>query len=148
MPTVIYQVGDDISTDVIYPGRFMATVLPTETPAPRRKAWPMLAFITATGVVAWAVLHFTSHPMGMPKQNQAEPPAVEMMLPAPSVTAQTEQDRADDAFYKSQQGEMKTDETSGAGKDAGSSAKTPRTTGMNPKPDNAEGLSRLAHLAR
>lgn len=30
--TVIYQVGDDISTDVIYPGRFMATVLPTETP--------------------------------------------------------------------------------------------------------------------
>ncbi len=33
MPTVIYQVGDDISTDVIYPGRFMATVLPTETPA-------------------------------------------------------------------------------------------------------------------
>jgi 3-isopropylmalate dehydratase small subunit len=33
MPTVIYQVGDDVSTDVIYPGRFMATVLPTETPA-------------------------------------------------------------------------------------------------------------------
>ena len=32
MATVIYQVGDDISTDVIYPGRFMATVLPTETP--------------------------------------------------------------------------------------------------------------------
>ncbi len=24
--------GDDISTDVIYPGRFMATVLPSETP--------------------------------------------------------------------------------------------------------------------
>ena len=32
MPTVIYQVGDDLSTDVIYPGRYMATVLPTETP--------------------------------------------------------------------------------------------------------------------
>jgi 3-isopropylmalate/(R)-2-methylmalate dehydratase small subunit len=32
MATVIYKVGDDISTDVIYPGRFMATVLPTETP--------------------------------------------------------------------------------------------------------------------
>ncbi|MGE5340008.1 MAG: 3-isopropylmalate dehydratase [Candidatus Omnitrophota bacterium] len=29
---VIYKVGDDISTDIIYPGRFMATVLPTETP--------------------------------------------------------------------------------------------------------------------
>ena len=33
MPLVVYTVGDDISTDVIYPGRFMATVLPTETPA-------------------------------------------------------------------------------------------------------------------
>ena len=26
------KLGDDISTDIIYPGRFMATVLPTETP--------------------------------------------------------------------------------------------------------------------
>lgn len=32
MPKVIYKFGDDISTDAIYPGRFMATVLPTETP--------------------------------------------------------------------------------------------------------------------
>src|SRR5208283_3861971 len=32
MANVVYHVGDDISTDVIYPGRFMATVLPTETP--------------------------------------------------------------------------------------------------------------------
>jgi 3-isopropylmalate dehydratase small subunit len=32
MATVVYAVGDDISTDVIYPGRFMATVLPGETP--------------------------------------------------------------------------------------------------------------------
>ena len=32
MATVIYKLGDDISTDIIYPGRFMATVLPTETP--------------------------------------------------------------------------------------------------------------------
>lgn len=32
MATVVYKVGNDISTDVIYPGRFMATVLPTETP--------------------------------------------------------------------------------------------------------------------
>ncbi|MFI5175219.1 MAG: 3-isopropylmalate dehydratase [Terriglobia bacterium] len=29
---VILKLGDDISTDVIYPGRFMATVLPVETP--------------------------------------------------------------------------------------------------------------------
>ena len=32
MPTVIYKTGDDVSTDVIYPGRYMATVLPNETP--------------------------------------------------------------------------------------------------------------------
>jgi 3-isopropylmalate/(R)-2-methylmalate dehydratase small subunit len=32
MPKVLYTVGDDVSTDVIYPGRYMATVLPTETP--------------------------------------------------------------------------------------------------------------------
>lgn len=32
MGQVIYKLGDDISTDIIYPGRYMATVLPTETP--------------------------------------------------------------------------------------------------------------------
>jgi 3-isopropylmalate/(R)-2-methylmalate dehydratase small subunit len=32
MPRVIAKLGDDVSTDVIYPGRYMATVLPTETP--------------------------------------------------------------------------------------------------------------------
>ena len=29
---VILKLGDDVSTDIIYPGRFMATVLPAETP--------------------------------------------------------------------------------------------------------------------
>ncbi len=29
---VVFTVGADVSTDIIYPGRFMATVLPTETP--------------------------------------------------------------------------------------------------------------------
>ena len=32
MATVVYKVSDDVSTDVIYPGRYMATVLPAETP--------------------------------------------------------------------------------------------------------------------
>ncbi|MCS6906910.1 MAG: 3-isopropylmalate dehydratase [Anaerolineales bacterium] len=32
MPKVVLLLGDDISTDHIYPGRFMATVLPSETP--------------------------------------------------------------------------------------------------------------------
>ena len=29
---VVLKLGDDVSTDAIYPGRFMATVLPSETP--------------------------------------------------------------------------------------------------------------------
>ena|SRR5688572_15435048 len=32
MAHVVLKLGDDISTDIIYPGRFMATVLPMETP--------------------------------------------------------------------------------------------------------------------
>lgn len=32
MPKVVLKLEDNISTDIIYPGRFMATVLPTETP--------------------------------------------------------------------------------------------------------------------
>ena len=32
MATVVLKLGDDVSTDMIYPGRFMATVLPDETP--------------------------------------------------------------------------------------------------------------------
>ncbi len=32
MAQAISKLGDDVSTDVIYPGRYMATVLPSETP--------------------------------------------------------------------------------------------------------------------
>jgi len=32
MAAVVLAIGDDVSTDVIYPGRYMATVLPAETP--------------------------------------------------------------------------------------------------------------------
>ncbi len=32
MPRVVLALGDDVSTDAIYPGRYMATVLPSETP--------------------------------------------------------------------------------------------------------------------
>ncbi|MFZ0426606.1 MAG: 3-isopropylmalate dehydratase small subunit [Acidobacteriota bacterium] len=32
MARVVLTLGDDISTDIIYPGRYMATVLPVETP--------------------------------------------------------------------------------------------------------------------
>ena len=33
MSKIVIKFGDDVSTDAIYPGRFMATVLPTETPS-------------------------------------------------------------------------------------------------------------------
>src|SRR5512138_3340376 len=32
MAKVVLKLADDVSTDIIYPGRYMATVLPTETP--------------------------------------------------------------------------------------------------------------------
>jgi 3-isopropylmalate/(R)-2-methylmalate dehydratase small subunit len=32
MANVVLKLGDDVSTDIIYPGRYMATVLPSETP--------------------------------------------------------------------------------------------------------------------
>jgi 3-isopropylmalate/(R)-2-methylmalate dehydratase small subunit len=32
MSKVVLKLGADVSTDIIYPGRFMATVLPSETP--------------------------------------------------------------------------------------------------------------------
>ncbi len=32
MAKVVLKLGDDVSTDIIYPGRYMATVLPAETP--------------------------------------------------------------------------------------------------------------------
>lgn len=32
MSSVVLRLGDNVSTDTIYPGRFMATVLPAETP--------------------------------------------------------------------------------------------------------------------
>lgn len=32
MAKVVLKLGSDVSTDILYPGRFMATVLPSETP--------------------------------------------------------------------------------------------------------------------
>jgi 3-isopropylmalate/(R)-2-methylmalate dehydratase small subunit len=32
MSAVVLKISDDVSTDIIYPGRYMATVLPSETP--------------------------------------------------------------------------------------------------------------------
>ena len=32
MSKVVLKLGEDVSTDIVYPGRYMATVLPNETP--------------------------------------------------------------------------------------------------------------------
>lgn len=46
-----------------------------------KKRWPMVAFVAATGAVAWAVLHYAAGPV-KPSLNQHEAPAEEMVLPA------------------------------------------------------------------
>ena len=65
MPKVITVLGDDISTDHIYPGRFMATVLPSETPqycfadmtelnaSLKSKQFPPGSFIVAGSNFCW-----------------------------------------------------------------------------------------------
>ncbi len=40
---------------------------------PKRKAWPMVAFVAASGIVAWAVMHFSAG-APMPKQVEVAPP--------------------------------------------------------------------------
>ena len=43
-------------------------------PSKRRAAWPMVAFVAASGLVAWAVLHFSAAPP-VAKQVEVAPPA-------------------------------------------------------------------------
>lgn len=54
-----------------------ATVTQTDEAAaaevPKRKAWPMVAFVAASGVVAWAVMHFSANAPA-PKQVEVAPP--------------------------------------------------------------------------
>jgi CheY-like chemotaxis protein len=69
---------------------------------PKKKRWPMVAFVAATGVVAWAVLHFSTTPVGLPKmqQNMAPPPpTTDLIPPPPEPTPVSEQDKADQIFY-------------------------------------------------
>jgi DNA-binding response OmpR family regulator len=57
----------------------LTTVTTQDEPRPpqkRAKAWPMVAFVAATGVVAWAVMHFSAHsPMGKHVEHAPPPPA-------------------------------------------------------------------------
>jgi len=54
---VVFEVGDDVSTDILYPGRYMATVLPTETPQYAFADHPAFnAQLRAGGVPAGSVI--------------------------------------------------------------------------------------------
>jgi hypothetical protein len=80
-----------------------------EGPAPaatKRRAWPMVAFLAATGVVAWAVLHFSTSSIGLPRQLQRQQdPALEAVPPPPPTTLgdkdakKTAEDKADEVYY-------------------------------------------------
>lgn len=54
---------------------------PAADAAAAKKRWPMVAFVAATGAVAWAVLHYAAGP-AKPSMNQHEAPPAEMVLPA------------------------------------------------------------------
>ena len=56
MPQVVFTLGDDVSTDAIYPGRFMATVLPTETPQFAFADYPFNAVLKAGQVPPGSVI--------------------------------------------------------------------------------------------
>ncbi len=46
-----------------------------------RRTWPMVAFVTATAVVAWGVMHFSGSEGSLPKQVENAPP------PAPNTVS-------------------------------------------------------------
>jgi DNA-binding response OmpR family regulator len=71
---------------------------------PARKKWPMVAFLAASGVVAWAVVHFSTNPLGLPQQLQRQhapvdelPPPAATVIPGDAVRAA--QDKADEVYY-------------------------------------------------
>lgn len=69
----------------------ISTEEPTKTTIPAKKRWPMVAFVAATGVVAWAIFHFSMNPQTAPKQVQKAPEAaLEALPPAATSPAPTE----------------------------------------------------------
>jgi CheY-like chemotaxis protein len=74
------------------------------SPMPKRRRWPIMAFLAATGIVAWAVVHFTNSPVGFPRQLQrlhveedSLPPPAATALPVPQTVTEAVQDKADEA---------------------------------------------------
>jgi 3-isopropylmalate/(R)-2-methylmalate dehydratase small subunit len=56
MPEAVLTLGNDISTDAIYPGRYMATVLPTETPRHAFADYPINARLNAGEVAPGSII--------------------------------------------------------------------------------------------
>ncbi len=66
-------------------------------PKSRSRAWPMVAFMAASGLVAWAVLHFSAA-QHAPKQVEVAPPA-----PPAQTAAAT---NGDEVNYTTQENEL------------------------------------------
>lgn len=79
----------------------VTTENPPPVPPAKRKKWPMVAFIAATGVVAWAVLHFSTATGSAPTmQNQTQPPPAETKLLAPQTKSMDPADEPSEADAK------------------------------------------------
>lgn len=70
-------------------------------PAPKRKRWPMLAFLFGAGLVTWAVLHFstTSKLLGTRMLTGQAPPAPVTEIPPVDDRTPAANDKADEVFY-------------------------------------------------
>lgn len=81
---------DEASVAIAEPTPFATVTASNEEQAagvPKRKAWPMVAFVAASGVVAWAVMHFSAGAPA-PKQVEVAPPPMKAedprdMIPPP-----------------------------------------------------------------
>jgi DNA-binding response OmpR family regulator len=92
--------ADEAEKNDLTPFASVTSEEPTPVP-PAKKKWPMVAFIAATGVVAWAVLHFSTATGSAPlMQNQTQPPPAETTLPAPQTRSTPPADEPREAAAK------------------------------------------------
>ncbi len=68
-------------------------------PKKSRKPWPIIALVAATGIVAWAVLHFSASVTEAPKHVEVAPPPVPAPLPALTRSARVKPFGTDDITY-------------------------------------------------
>lgn len=100
----------EIASDDLTPFASVTTGDATSAPTmdKKRRAWPLVAFVAATGVVAWALLHFTTGAVGSrPERHRTEAPseATALLPPAATPTPTTATapgggaEKADGIFY-------------------------------------------------